>query len=199
MPDDKRGREKQARNADRRQRERAIAAELEQMDDPEPEIDEGELAFFETTLEELDFPATGTEIVSSLGHRKLEAVDGSYSVSELVPSTDSETFPDPTAVRVQVQRPTVAKAVKRIVEATDSVPHTSLSGSQRTAYEKTFRKLKEVDAVYGEDGINVVTDWVIKELEENGDLPGSRAIRRRAAKYCRETGYEIQNDEWLGI
>ena len=46
MPDDKRGREKQARNADRRQRERAIATELDRMADPEPPIDETELAFF---------------------------------------------------------------------------------------------------------------------------------------------------------
>ncbi|MBS3761384.1 DUF5789 family protein [Halodesulfurarchaeum sp.] len=199
MPDDKRGREKQARNANRRQREHAIAAELEQMDDPEPAIDEGELAFFETALEELEFPATGTEIVSSLGHRELDVGDESYSVSELVPTTDSETFEDPTNVRVQVQRPTVAKAIKRIVEATDAVPDTTLSGSKRTAYEKTFRKLLEIDAVYEDGGMNVVTDWVISELQENGTLPGSREIRRRAGKYCRDTGYEIRNDEWLDI
>lgn len=199
MPDDKRGREKKARNADRRQRERAIAAELERMDDPEPAIDEGELAFFETALEELDFPATGTEIVSSLGHRQLDAGNESYSVSELVPTTETETFEDPRDVRVQVQRPRVARAIKRIVEATDSVPDTTLSGSKRTAYEKTFRKLLEIDAVYEDGGMNVVTDWVISKLQENGTLPGSREIRRRAAEYCRNTGYDIQNDEWLDI
>ncbi len=198
MPDDKRGREKQARNADLRQRERAIAAELERMDEPEPAFDEGELAFFEAALEEFEFPATGDEIVTSMGHRELEGSETSYRVGELLPATETETFEDPTVVRKRVQRPAVAKAIKRIVEATESVPDAKLSGSKRTAYAKTFRKLEDIDAVYGDDGINVVTNWVIDELEETGKLPDSRAIRRRAGRYCRETGYEIENDEWLG-
>lgn len=198
MPDNKRGREEQARNADRRQREQAIKAELERMDEPEPAFDEGELAFFETALEELEFPATGDEIVTSMGHRELEGSETSYRVGELLPSTDTETFEDPTVVRKQVQHPAVAKAIKRIVEATESIPNVALSGAKRAAYVKTFQKLEDIDAVYGEDGINVVTDWVIGELEETGKLPNSRAIRRRAGRYCRETGYEIETDEWLG-
>lgn len=199
MPDDKRGREKQARNADRRQRERAIAADLERMSETEPEIDEGELAFFETALEELSFPATGTEIVSEMGHRQLDAREDKYSVAELVPATDEETYGDPTAVRKQVQRPTVARAIKRVVEATESVQQTSLSGSQRETYEKTFQALKEINAVDEDEGIHVLTDWIVSELEEIGELPDSRTVRRRASEYAREQGYDVRNDEWLGV
>ncbi|MDR5655637.1 hypothetical protein RH831_00370 [Halodesulfurarchaeum sp. HSR-GB] len=199
MPDDKRGREKQARNADRRQRKRAIASELERMDEPEPEIDEGELALFETALEELEFPVTATEVVFEMGHQELEGIEQAYSVAELLPATESISFNRPEEVRVQVQRPSIATALKRIVEETDSIQGASLTGSQLETYEKTFLELKAIDAVDDDEGIPVLRDWILESLRENGELPGSRGVRRRAADYCRENGYEVRNDEWLGI
>ncbi|MFP4529915.1 MAG: hypothetical protein ACLFNC_01335 [Halodesulfurarchaeum sp.] len=199
MPDDKRGREKQARNADRRQRERAMAAELERMDELEPVFDEGELARFETQLEELSFPATGTDIVSEMGHQKLDGIEETYSVAELLPATEGETYREPRRVRQQIERPTVAKAMKRILEEAETFQHTELRGSQREAYEKTFLELEAIDAVDEDQGIAVVREWIIDELHENGELPGSRSVRRQAAKFCRNSGYEVRSDEWLGI
>lgn len=35
--------------------------------------------------------------------------------------------------------------------------------------------------------------------EANDTLPGSRDVRRQAAKYCRTNGYQVRDDEWLGI
>ncbi len=199
MPDDKRGREKQARNAERRQRERAIAEDLERMSETEPELDEGELAFFEAALEDMAFPTTGTEIVSEMGHRQLESATETYSVAELVPASDEETYDSPTEVRRQVQRPTVARAIKRVIEATESVQQTTLTGSQRETYEKTFQAVADVNAVDKNEGIPVLTDWIIEELETKGDLPGSRDVRRRAAAYARDQGYQVQKTEWLGV
>ncbi|MFB6085589.1 MAG: hypothetical protein ABEJ84_02070 [Halodesulfurarchaeum sp.] len=198
MPDDKRGREKQARNADRRQRERAVATELERRDDLEPAFDEGELARFETQLEELEFPVTGTEVVSEMGHRKLDGIESTYSVSELLPAIEGETYPDPTHVRRQVERPTVAKAMKRIIEEAERFQGADLRGSKRKAYEKTFLELEAIDAVDEDQGIAVVREWIIEQLQEEGELPGSRAVRRRGADFCREQGYEVRSDEWLG-
>jgi len=199
MPDDKRGREKQARNADRRQRERAIATELDRMDDPEPPIDETELAFFETALEELNFPVTGNDVVSEMGHREIEGTEETFSVAELIPATEAEFFEDPEAVRQQIQRPTVAKAMKRILEETGSRQGVSLKGSRRDGYKKTFEELEAIDPIDEDEGIQAITDWIIEELRESGKLPGSRAVRRQAAKYCRSVGYKVQNDEWLGV
>ncbi|APE94990.1 hypothetical protein HSR6_0528 [Halodesulfurarchaeum formicicum] len=199
MPDDKRGREKQARNADRRQRKRAIASELERMDEPEPEIDEGELALFETALEELEFPVTATEVVSEMGHQELEGLEQAYSVAELLPATEAISFNRPAEVRMRIQRPSIATALKRIVEETDTIQGASLTGSQLETYEKTFLELKAIDAVDDDEGIPVLRDWILESLRENGELPGSRGVRRRAADYCRENGYEVRNDEWLGI
>jgi hypothetical protein len=104
MADDKSGRDKQARDAERRQRERAIATEIERGDEIEPPVDAEKLRDFEADLEGLEFPATGAEIVAAIGDREIESIERSYAIEELVPETDEETFDSPAAVRVQVQR-----------------------------------------------------------------------------------------------
>ena len=199
MADDKSGRDKQARDAERRQREREIATELERGDETEPPVDAAELADVEAELTELTFPATGTEVVAAIGDREIESVDGSHSVEELVPETDEETFDSPAAVRVQVQRPTVAVAMKRIVEASKTLRNTEFSWAQRKAYEKTFQELKAIDADDDDEGIRAISDWVVERIRGDETLPTSRAVRREAAKFCRANGYQVRNDEWLGI
>lgn len=199
MADDKRGRDKQARNAERRQREREIANELERGDELEPPVDAEELADLEEELEELTFPATGIEVVAAVGDREIESDEGSYSLEELVPETDEETFDSPSAVRVRVQRPTIAAAMKRVGEAAETLPGADLDGSQRKGYEKTFRALKAIDADDDDEGIQVISDWIVDRIHEKEKPPGSREVRRRAAKFCRTNGYEVRNDEWLGI
>jgi hypothetical protein len=199
MADDKRGRDKQARDEERRQRERDVAAELERMDEPEPPVDESALDEIGSALDTLSFPATGRQVVETVGDRTVESADETYTIAELVPETDAETFDSPAAVAVRLQRPTVATAMKRIVEASETLPNASLSESQRTAYVKTFRALRAIDAVDDDEGIEVVADWIVERIREKGKLPGSRDVRRRAAKFCRAEGYEVRNDEWLGV
>ncbi|MCU4717530.1 DUF5789 family protein [Halapricum hydrolyticum] len=199
MADDKSGREKQARDADRRQREREIAMELERGDEPEPPIEPAVLADLESELESVSFPATGSDVIAAVGNREIESVDGPYTVEELVADTDAERFDTPESVRVRVQRPTIATAMKRVVEAAGTLRNEEFGDSQRTAYEKTFRELKAIDADDEDEGIRAVADWIVGRIHEQGKLPGSRAVRRQAAEFCRENGYEIRNDEWLGI
>ncbi|QSG13319.1 Uncharacterized protein HSBGL_2925 [Halapricum desulfuricans] len=199
MADDKRGREDQARNEERRQRARAIAAELERGDEPEPPVEPAVLADLESELESVSFPATGADVIETVGDREIESVDGPYTVEELVADTDAERFDTPESVRVRVQRPTVATAMKRVVEAAGTLRNEELGDSQRTTYEKTFRELKAIDADDEDEGIEVVADWIVDRIHEKETLPGSRAVRRRAAEFCQANGYEIRNDEWLGI
>lgn len=199
MADDKRGREDQARNEERRQREREIAMELRRGDESEPPIQPAELADLESALDPLSFPATGAAVVEVVGDREIESVDGSYTVEQLVADTDTERFDTPESVRVRVQRPTVATAMKRVLEAAETLRNEDLDDSQRTAYEKTFRELQAIDADDEDEGIRAVAAWIVDRIHEQGKLPGSRAVRRHAAEFCRENGYEIRNDEWLGI
>ncbi|MEF8914563.1 DUF5789 family protein [Natronomonas sp.] len=199
MADDKQGREAQADTADKRQRERAIATELERRDEPEPPVDPSELAYFETELDSVSFPATGADIVAAVGDREIEAADGSHEVAELLPDTDIETFDSPEDVRVRIQRPTVASAMKHVVEAAGTLPSVEFGTSQRDAYERTFRELAAIDADDENEGIRAIREWIVERIHEKEELPGSRAVRREAASFCRENGYEVRNDEWLGI
>ncbi|WP_137286312.1 DUF5789 family protein [Halorussus salinisoli] len=199
MADNKKGRDKQADDAERRQRERDVAAELSRGDEVEPPVEAGELADIETELESLEFPATGTEVVAAVGDREVESADRTYAVEELVPDTAEETFDSPAAVRTRVQRPTVAAAMKRVVEANEKLPNANLRGSQREAYEKTFRELEAIDADDDDEGIQAIGDWIVEQINDKEKLPGSRGVRRQAAKFCRANGYQVRNDEWLGI
>lgn len=199
MADDKAGRDKQAHDEANRQHERDINAYLERGDELEPPIDAKELDGVVNDLEALSFPATGTEIVESVGAQEIDWSDGTETVEELLPDTDAETFDSPEEVRKRLQVPTVAGAMKDVVEATDRLAHTELSGSQRTAYEKTFLELRAIDADDDDEGIQVISDWIVERLRETEKLPGSRAVRREAAKFCRKNDYEVRNDQWLGI
>jgi len=199
MADDKSGRDKQARDAERRQQEREIATELERGDETEPSVDPATLTDFEGELDELTFPATGTDVVAAVGDHGLESAGERYTIEELVPESDEETFDSPDAVRVQVRRPTVAAAMKRIVEASTTLRSTDLSWSQRKAYEMTFEELEAIDADDDDEGIRVIRDWITDRIHDEERLPSSREVRREAAKFCRANGYQVRNDEWLGI
>ena len=199
MADKKRGRDKQAHDAERRQQNQEIATELERWDEIEPAVPAAELTEFETELESLSFPATGAEIVAAIGDHEIQSVDGSYSVEALLPETAEEHFDSPSAVRVQVQRPGVAAAMKPVVEASKTLPNEEFSWTQRTAYEKTFRALKAIDPDDEDEGVEAITDWIVEWIHTNERLPSSRAVRREAAKFCRANGYQVRSDEWLGI
>ena len=199
MADDKRGREKQSRDADRRQRERDTVSQLERWDETEPELAEASTDELAPGLDDLAFPATGTAVVEAVGERAVEAPSGTVSVAELVPDTTAETFASPESVRLRVQRPTVAGAMKEILEAAGTLQNESLDDSQRHAYEKTLRALKGIDADDEDEGVEVVRDWLVAQIRERERLPDSRSVRREAAEFCRANGYEVRDDEWLGV
>ncbi|GAB7010296.1 hypothetical protein [Halorubrum trueperi] len=199
MADDKNGREKQAADEERRQRDRDVTAELERGDEAEPPVDDAALDDLETALEPLTFPATGRELVAAVGDREIAVAGGTYAVVDLLPDADSEAFNAPALVSERVRRPAVATAMKRIVEAAETLPNEEFGRSQHEAFERTFRALTDVDGIDDDAGVRVVADWVVDRIREREAVPGSRDVRRQAAKYCREHGYEIRNDEWLGI
>lgn len=199
MADNKDGREKQAANAEQRQRTREIEAELERSDDPEPPVDTSVLAYFETELDALAFPASGTDIIDAIGDREIEAGGRAYEVQSLLADTDAEHFETPQTVRVRVQRPTVAEAMKRVVEAAATAPNVEFGNSQWDAYERTFLALRSIDADDDDEGVEVLREWIVERIREDERLPGSRDVRRRAAEFCRSNGYEVRNDEWIGV
>ena len=199
MADDKQGRDKQAHDAETRRQERALATYLERYDEEEPPVDGDILADIERGAESLEFPATGAEVVDAVGEREIPTDAETYTAEALLPDTDEELFDSPATVRVRIQRPTVAAAMKRIIEASDELQDADFGGSRRDAYKKTLEALAAIEADDDDEGIDVITDWIIEQIDEKGKLPGSRAVRREAATFCRSNGYEVRVDEWLGI
>ncbi|OYR42001.1 hypothetical protein DJ82_03780 [Halorubrum sp. Ib24] len=199
MADDKAGREDQARDEENRQRRRDVDAELERGDEPEPELDTADLGEVEPELERLEFPVTGAEIVSTIGDREVASPTERYTVEQLVPDTDRVVFDSPDRVRVQIRRPTVAAAMKRIVETSEALPNEELDGSQYDAYERTFQELERVSPDDEDEAIAEIRDWVVERVREKGALPASRGVRRQPAKVARREGHQIRNSDWLGI
>jgi len=198
MADDSSGRSDQAHDADRRRRERDLAEALERMDETEPPIEESALDTIDDTLDEIDFPATSAEVVTAVGDDMIETSTDAVAVGDLLPRSDRIVFESTAAVRARTRRPTVAAAMKRIVEAADGLQDPDFGRSRREAFEKTLRALAAIDAA-DDDAIDVIADWIVDQTHETGTLPGSRAVRRQAATHCRSEGYEVSNDDWLGI
>lgn len=199
MADTKDGREDQAQAEENRQRQREIAEALERADETEPPVEPEELDDLEAELDALDYPATAEEVVHAVGDREVTEADRTFTVSEMLPETDDETFEDSAEIRMRVQRPTIAASMKRIIEASKTVPNEHVGTSQREAYERTLRELKAIDADDDDEGVEYITEWIVERIREMEKLPGSRDVRRQAAKFCRENGYEVRNDEWLGV
>jgi hypothetical protein len=206
MADDKAGRENQAQHAERRQREREVEMALERGDEPEPPLPTADADALTDDLETLSFPATGDEIVAALGDREIEVMDpdgaeptDTARVADLIAPAEVEAFDSPASIRTRVRYPGVASAMKRIVEAAGPFQTETLRGSQRDAYEKTLRALADVDALDDDAVVREIVDWIVERVETDQSFPGSRAIRRQAATVCRAHGYEISNNDWLGV
>lgn len=55
-----------------------------------------------------------------------------------------------------------------------------------------------IDAVDDDEGIQAISDWIVKRIRDEETLP-TRAVHREAAKFYRTNGYQVRNGEWLGI
>ena len=196
MADDKSGRDKQAHDEAKRQLKREMMAELERMDETEPPVPEEDLGELEEELEAVEFPATGAELVAELGD---VPVSEEYVAADLIPETENDHYETPGAVTTQLQRPTVAGAMKTITEASEEARGVDFGRSQWDAYQKTLRALAAIDADDDDETVTMITEWIVEQIEGKEKLPGSRAVRRQAAKFCRAEGYEISNNDWLGV
>lgn len=93
----------------------------------------------------------------------------------------------------------VESALERIAEAeTAEGRRDDDREDQYEAYEKTLRALEDVTPEDDDEGVTVVTEWIIERMQSSGERPSSREVRQRARKFCRENGYEVGDDDWLG-
>lgn len=94
MADDKQGRDKQAHDEERRQREQDLQEARERGDEPEPIHDEpGErLGELDEALENHDYPTTTDELINAYGDHEVQTQDGWTPLNEVLASIDNETY-----------------------------------------------------------------------------------------------------------
>jgi len=104
MADDKQGRDKQAHDEERRQRERELDEALERGDEGEPADGlEAGLDELEAILEEHEYPTTTDELVEALGDREAAVRGNRRSVGDLLGTLDEETHESPADVRDRIR------------------------------------------------------------------------------------------------
>ena len=105
MPDNKRGRDKQADDEERRQREREFAEARDRADEAEPTHDEpGEqLGDLDEPLENHDYPTTKDELVEAFGDREVQTQGGRKSIEDVLAPLDNELYESADDVRTRIQ------------------------------------------------------------------------------------------------
>ena len=101
MTDDKRGRNKQAADEDRRQRERELQETLDRGDEADPGRELGEL---DAALETQNYPTTTEELIETYGDYEVETQNGWKSIEEVLAPIDDEPYDSPEDIRDRIQR-----------------------------------------------------------------------------------------------
>lgn len=192
MGDTKDGRDKQARDEENRARMRAMREELERYHETEPprELDDA--------LDELDYPARADQVVDAVGDYEVQTADDAIPVAEVVEESAREEYDSREDAREKLQRPSVAASLRRLRTVSQETGLESEFRERQDTYKKTLRSLENVDADDEDEGIAYVTAWLVEEMRERERLPKSRKVRQRATQFCRDNGYEVRDDSWLG-
>lgn len=101
MADDKQGRDKQAADEERRQRERDLQEARDRADEAEPGQQLGDL---DDALETQDYPTTTEALIEAYGDYEVETQGGWKSIDEVLAPAGNETYDSADDVRDQIQR-----------------------------------------------------------------------------------------------
>lgn len=192
MGDTREGRDKQGRDRERRDIERAVREELARWTEPEPPDD------VEAALRDVSYPADSERVADAVAGYEVATEEDAVPAAEVVRRSERGQFGSPREARLVLERPSVAAAMRRIEAASSRWDHREAFRERREAYEKTLRALEAVEGDDENEGVTAVAAWIVGELGETDSLPASRRVRKRAAAFCRENGYEVRDDSWLG-
>ena len=89
--------------------------------------------------------------------------------------------------------------MKRVVEASKTLRNTDFGWTQRKAYEETSQELEAIDTDDDDGGTQAISNGIHEQIHDKETLPSFQAVRREVANFCRTNGYQVRNDERLGI
>jgi len=91
----------------------------------------------------------------------------------------------------------VERAIQRLRELSEGISGTTAVRPKLELYQRTLRELDEVTPDADDQGVLVLVEWIESYADVEGRLPPSKAVRERAARYCRDRGYDLAEDSWL--
>jgi hypothetical protein len=89
------------------------------------------------------------------------------------------------------------RAIQRLRELSEGICGTTAVRPKLELYQRTLRELDAITPDADSHGVLVLVEWIESYVETEGRLPPSKAVRERAARYCRSRGYEVGEDSWL--
>lgn len=89
------------------------------------------------------------------------------------------------------------RARQRIRDAGESVSGQESIQERMDVYMNTLEELDDLTPEDDDEGVTVVTQWIVDRMAERDEYPRSVDVRDRAAQYCRENGYEVPDGSWL--
>jgi hypothetical protein len=184
--DTKDGREEVKRGIERAPRE-----ELARSHETEPprELDDA--------LEELECPAPAERVVGTAGEYEVQTDDDAIPVAEVVERSSCGRYESADDARMKLRRPSVAASLRRLEAVSQETGLREEFRERRDACERTPRARGRRGRRRGRghrrrDGVGRRGD-----AGQRGG-PKLRRARKRAAKFCRNNGYEVREDDWLG-
>ncbi|WP_135829116.1 hypothetical protein [Halorussus halobius] len=90
---------------------------------------------------------------------------------------------------------TVDRAVEESIGKRQQYRNDDSGRSQRRTYEKS---LEAVDDLAGEAAAQRLASWIAETIREKEKLPPSRRVRKKGAEICRDAGYSVSTNDWLG-
>ncbi|RDI71403.1 DUF5789 family protein [Halopelagius longus] len=104
MPDDKKGRNKQADDREKRQRKREMEEARDRADEEEPMSGDADdrLGDLDDALESHEYPTTTDELVEAYGDYEVQTRDGKESVESVLDSTGEQAYDSPDDVRSRI-------------------------------------------------------------------------------------------------
>lgn len=89
--------------------------------------------------------------------------------------------------------------IESTVEEVIDVARKRDADRKATSRMRVYRKaLGEVQRVAGNGPMRTLGDWIRRRIRETETFPSGRAVRKKGAEICRNSGNEVSTGSWLG-
>lgn len=90
---------------------------------------------------------------------------------------------------------TIDETIEDVFDTAQRKDERDTAKSRRNVYEKA---LKSVRDTAGTEAMDELQAWIVQDIEQDGEVPTGRQVRKQGARIVREHGGEVSTNDWLG-